>query len=126
MKNLIFEGAGCEWKETEINNHRIRTRIKNREGRIIYLEMTGSEQNSYKTNPFKYTAFVTHCFYFDVDSDRSTNYSKELKPVERKKCEYTKKGVISFVNSELNCDFEDLTIDESLNVHETEKELCSC
>ena len=43
MKTLIFEGAG--WSEadtskgTDVTNCRIRTRIRNNEGRVIYLEM---------------------------------------------------------------------------------------
>ena len=45
MKTLVFEGAGWAGadtsKRTDVTNCRIRTRIKNREGRIIYLEMLG-------------------------------------------------------------------------------------
>lgn len=123
MKTLIFEGAGMDWKETGLN-HRIRTRIKNKDNRIIYFEMTGSEQNKYNQNPWRYTGFVSHCFYYDVAEDRKKNYSKDLRLIEDEKLEYTKQGILNFINKKLNCDFDDLSIKDDVYVHETEKALC--
>lgn len=123
-KQLIFEGAGMDWKETGLN-HRIRTRIKNKEGRIIYFEMTGSEQSKYNSNPWQYTGFVSHCFYSDRSEDLKRNYSKELFKIQHEKCEYTKEGILKFINNKLNCDFNDLIIKDDIHVFDTEKELCS-
>lgn len=124
MKTLIFEGAGMDWKETGLN-HRIRTRIINKQGRLIYFEMTGSEQSKYNNNPWQYTGFVSHCFFYDVPEDKNKNYSKDLVKIEHEKCEYTKEGILKFINKHLNCDFEDLIIKDDVYVHDTEKELCS-
>lgn len=123
MKTLILEGAGIDWKETGLN-HRIRTRIKNNAGRIIYFEMTGSEQSKYNSNPWAYTGFVSHCFFDDVAEDAKNNYSKELVKIEHEKCEYTKEGILKFINKHLNCDFDDLSIKDDVSVHETKEALC--
>jgi hypothetical protein len=123
MNTLIFEGAGMDWKETGLN-HRIRTRIKNKNGRIIYFEMTGSEQSKYNHNPFEFTGFVSHCFFADVPEDLKKNYSKEIVHIEHLKCEYTKKGIIEFINKNLDCDFDDLIISDDVYVHGTEEALC--
>ena len=123
MKTLIFEGAGMDWKETGLN-HRIRTRFTNIEGRVIYFEMTGCEQNKYNKIPWLYTGFVSHCFYYDVAEDKSRNYSKDLVKIEHEKCEYSKEGVLNFINRNLNCDFDDLVIKDDINVHDTELAIC--
>lgn len=123
MKNLIFEGAGMDWPETGLN-HRIRTRLINKEGRVIYFEMSGSELNTYNSNPFPVTGFVSHCFFDDVPEDAERNYSPDLQKVEHLKCEYTKKGILDFINHQLGCDFDDLVITEDVRVHDTDKALC--
>lgn len=123
MKTLIFEGAGMDWKETGLN-HRIRTRLINKEGRKIYFEMTGSEQNKYNSNPWQYTGFVSHCFYADIVEDLKKNYSKELVKIEHERCEYTKEGILNFINRHLNCGFNDLVIKDDVYVHDTNEEIC--
>ena len=123
MKKLIFEGAGMDWKETGLN-HRIRTRLINKEGRLIYFEMTGSEQNKYNYHPWKYTGFVSHCFYYDRADDKKNNYSKDLVKIEHEKCEYSKEGILKFINNKLNCDFDDLVIKDDIYVHDTDLAIC--
>lgn len=123
MKTLIFDGAGMDWKETGLN-HRIRTRLTNKIGRIIYFEITGSEQNRYNSNPWAYTGFVSHCFFCDIAEDLKRNYSQELVKIEHERCEYTKEGILKFINKHLNCDFEDLVIKDDINVHSTELAIC--
>lgn len=97
MNTLIFEGAG--WAGAEHNgvgNCRIRTRIKNRDGRLIYLEMGGGHVDYGR---------VDHCFYCDSKWDSRSNHSKDLAKFERAKFEYTKETILAFVNKNLNCTF---------------------
>lgn len=122
MNTLIFEGAGLDWEETRLN-HRIRTRIKNNKGRITYFEMTGSEQNKYNQNPWQYTGFVSHCFYSDVPEDLKNNYSKELIKIEHEKCEYTKEGILNFINKKLNCSFNNMVIRDDVYVHDNDNKI---
>lgn len=117
MKTLIFEGAGCV-PCNDIENCRIRTRIKTKDGRIIYLECTSLEKNE------DFIGFVDYCF--DV-KDQKTNHTPYLAPIERMQFNYSREGLLDFVNKNLNCDFDMLDVqNEGLRVHDTDKPLCSC
>lgn len=125
---LLFEGAG--WEKAEHNgvgNCRIRTRIKNKDGRIIYLEIHGIQNNKYNKLPFEFTGFISHCFYEDREEDSYNNYSPELSQIEQKHFKYSKNGILKFVNENLNCSFNELQVinDGSLKVHNTKEALCS-
>lgn len=119
--SLIFEGAGWEKAENNgVGNCRIRTRLKNKEGKIIYFECTSLKQ---KDNSF--IGFVSHCFY---DTDKKTNHSIELAHIEKLKFNYNKEDIIKFVNLHLNCDFNDIIVDnEKIKVHDymIQKYICA-
>ena len=116
-KTLIFEGAGWEKAaHNGVGNCRIRTRLENKDGRIIYFEMGGHEP--------QFMGFVSHCFDW---KDEKTNHTPSLCELEHRRFLYTKENVLKFINENLNCDFEDLqVINDGLNVHGTDKPLCSC
>lgn len=126
MKTLIFEGAG--WEETkkqfpDIGNCRIRTRLTNDEGTVIYLEIMGRERYLCEDGPDK-PAFVQHCF-----SGEDCNASSEWKKLEgapQPKFAYTAVHLIEWVNRNLRCSFTDLLVvnDGSVQVHETKNPLC--
>jgi hypothetical protein len=73
---LVFEGAGWDKAESSINsgvgNCRIRTRVRNNEGRLIYLEMGGFETSknspSYSKN-YNIASHIDHCYYCDSKWD---------------------------------------------------------
>lgn len=134
MKTLIFEGAGWEKAESGIvsgvGNCRIRTRIRNNVGRLIYLEITGNIHQS-KNAPqwakgFKVVGNVNHCFYADsrIDSDRG--HSESLQEIERGHFEFTKENILSLVNDQLDCSFDSMEVinDNSIRVHDTKEALC--
>lgn len=121
MKTLIFEGAGWEKAPSnDVGNCRIRTRIKNNAGDIIYLEINGFEATKYTKRPFPMTGYVMHCF------NKDCNESGPFRNCEHGTFEYNSKALIQWVNENLNCSFDTLSVinDGSLPVHETDKPLC--
>lgn len=137
MKTLIFEGAGWEEAESSIlsgvGNCRIRTRIKNNIGRVIYLEMGGFEvSKNEKREMYKnlnFASHVNHCFYNDAKWDTRSNHSAGLRHIEHTATfEYNKENVLKFVNENLNCSFDNIEVinDNSVRVHDTKEPLCNC
>ena len=128
MKTLVFEGAGCSnTGGNDVTNCRLRTRIENNKGRIIYLEIGGHETHKYSPGYMKnYTiaGHVGHCFYGDRREDARKNYSPGLCEIEHYCYEYTQKNIIDFVNKKLDCSFDNMMISDIVRVHDTEKPLC--
>lgn len=116
MKTLYFEGAGCV-PCNDVENCRIRTAFHNKEGRGIYLELSGIERNKYTAKSlshFDFIGFVDYCHYITEDLDDCNNSRVIDVPigvsVERKHFEYSKKEILNFVNTVLFCDFNDIKI----------------
>lgn len=130
MKTLHFEAAGMSGTQrNDVSNCRLRTRIKNKKGRLIYLEIGGHEVSNRAPSPMqKYNILgrVDHCFYDDIEEDAKRNYSKNLVHIEHFNFEYTLSNILKLVNDNLECDFDNLLIDESLRVHDTDEALTSC
>ena len=128
MKTLVFEGAGCSnTGGNDVTNCRLRTRIKNKAGRVIYLEIGGHETHKYSPTFMKHYTIggsVTHCFYDDRAEDARKNYSPELYKLERFNYEYTQENILKFVNDKLMGDFNNMRISDTIRVHDTEKPLC--
>jgi len=116
---LKFEGAGWDGAEHNgVGNCRIRTRIKNKRGDIIYFECTSLKKNG------EFKGFVSHCFNIE---DEISNHTKELAHIERLQFKYNTQDLIKFVNEHLDCDFTELEVyNEGLRVHDTKEALCSC
>lgn len=132
---LIFEGTGWDKAESSVKsgvgNCRIRTRIRNNDGRLIYLEMTGHEvtKNSLKKyNGYNFVGNISHCFYADSQWDARRNYSSELSYIEGEHFEYNKESILKFVNEKLNCSFDNVEVinDNSVRVHDTYEQLSDC
>lgn len=136
-KTLIFEGVG--WadadtsKATDVGNCRIRTRLRNNSGRVIYLEMGCSHFKKPKYAPawakgLKYVAFIDFLFYCDSEEDNRNYVSKELQPLTFIHFEYNKENILKFVNEKLNCSFDDMIVynNNEIRVLNTIEPLCSC
>ncbi len=134
-KTLIFEGAG--WadadtsRETDVSNCRIRTRIRNNDGRLIYLEMSGTKHEGKHIPEWakgnNVTSYIQHVFYEDHSWDKKRNFSKTLSNLTRMHFEYNKESILTFVNENLNCSFIDMeVINEGLCVFDNENPLCDC
>lgn len=125
MKKLIFEGAG--WPEAEHNgvgNCRIRTRIKNKDGVSIYLEMSGTKKKKSKYSKFfVFTAYVAYCH--EEGKINESEFSK-FQYGTYGSFDYTQEAILKFVNDNLNCDFEAMEVinDDSVRVHDTKEPLC--
>jgi len=132
MKQLIFEGAGWAGsdtsKATDVSNCRIRTRIRNNIGRVIYLEMGATIYGKTKPNfaeRFFATTWITDCFYEDASWDKSRCFSRELSSLQEQHFEYNKANILQFVNNRLDCSFDNLEIlNEGLYVFATEEPIC--
>lgn len=130
MKTLIFEGAG--WEETkkqfpDIGNCRIRTRLVNDEGTVIYLEIMGRERHQGEDGLDK-PAYISHCFS-GTDCNQVSEWRKLERGVARYNgaaFNYTAENLIEWVNKNLRCSFTDLKVvnDGSVQVHETKEPLC--
>lgn len=134
---LVFEGAGWDGadisKESGVGNCRIRTRIRNNDGRLIYLEMTGirftGKQIPSWAKGFTFAGSVDHCFYCDSEWDERRGHSSELSHIGRKiNFEYSKESILNFVNEYLKCSFNSLEVVNggSIRVHDTKEPLCDC
>ncbi|NLM60299.1 MAG: hypothetical protein GX194_14550 [Clostridium sp.] len=137
MKTLIFEGVG--WadadtsKATDVTNCRIRTRLRNNSGRVIYLEMGCCHFDNPKHAPayaknLNYATHIDHLFYCDSKWDDRRNFSRELQPLTNIHFEYNKENILKFVNEKLNCSFDDMIVynNNEVRVHDTIEPLCSC
>ena len=117
-KILLFEGAGCV-PRGDLENCRIRTAFTNDAGERIYLEITGSERTKYTPEhlrQYENAAHVWHCFYC---TDETPNDDCNLHPVfsprggkrlERVNFEYSRAGILQFVNKNLHCSFEAIEV----------------
>ncbi len=123
-KILLFEGAGWDKCDscTDVGNCRIRTRIKNNDGEIIYLEMMGRKSSlteQVKRGYPEYVGFVSHCHITDNDS------SKYRKLELGTRIAWEKEILLDWVNKELDCSFDSLVVDnENVRVHDTKEPLC--
>lgn len=116
---LIFEGAGWEKASSasDIGNCRIRTRIKNKDEEIIYLEMMGRELQVREGGP-GLIGFITHCHIRDNDCSK---YRK----LESDRLIWDAKHLLEWVNKKLNCSFTELDVqNEGVRVHDTKLPLC--
>jgi len=126
---LIFEGAGSEI--TPVGNCRIRTRIRNNDGRLIYLEINGFENNSKNVPNYAkgldYVGHIDSCFYVDATWDTIRNRSSELSHITKNHFEYNCNNILKIVNENLNCNFDSLEIvNNGLHVHSIKEPLCDC
>ena len=129
MKTLFFEGAGCV-QRGDVENCRIRTAFHNKEGRAIYLELTGIESNKYTAKSlanFTNIGCVDYCHYITEDLDDCNKSCVREVPtgllVERKYFEYSKDGILKFVNDILFCNFDNIKICDVFDgyqVHQSE------
>lgn len=114
MKILYFEGAGCA-PRGDVENCRIRTAFVNDEGKKIYLELSGTKATKSMHESFKKftnAGFVDHCF--EIVEPDGDNENKYRLPCERNtNFEYSKDGILEFVNRELNCSFSEVIICDS-------------
>lgn len=116
MKVLYFEGAGwsgADISKATIGNCRIRTAFHLDNGRGVYLEIIGSERTKHSSPQvyqWKYTGFVTDCFYItdDVQNDDCNKHHVTIpgKLLRRRETvehnvrfKYTEAEILRFVNS---------------------------
>lgn len=123
MSALIFEGAGWEKASSgsDVGNCRIRTRIRNNDGVIVYLEINGFEVTKYTPRKFPITGYVMHCFSKDC------NESSRWRELERNsEFHYTAENLLRWVNEWIGCSFDSLQVvnDGSVQVHDTTQPLC--
>lgn len=106
VKVLYFEGAGCV-ERGDVENCRIRTAFVNDEGKRFYLELWGIEVT--KNSPERYKAFenagvVDYCYILSGD-DETICFD-----IEQRTFEYSKQGILEFVNDNLHCSFDEIKV----------------
>lgn len=135
VKVLFFEGAGCV-ERGDVENCRIRTAFTNDEGRGIYLELIGFDVT--RTSPdkhkvYKVAGFADFCHY-TVQKPVRRLHSKtkkvyydyeyeNVKKIQRgMNFEYSKKGILDFVNENLNCSFTEIKVLDSFDGYRVHKD----
>ena len=131
-RTLYFEGAGCV-PRGEVENCRIRTAYKNKNGEIVYLEMSGIDTayefgtdkkgNRVERNINGAFGFVHHCHKAKLEKDlisgemrwtdcNKYNYGYPLRARENVNYtfEYTKAGILEMVNNYFDGDFDEIVI----------------
>lgn len=118
VKVLFFEGAGCV-PRGDVENCRIRTAFANDEGKRFYLELWGVEVT--KKSPERYKGFanagvVDYCYELAEDGE------KVLADIERRTFEYSKQGILQFVNETLHCSFDEIKVTDSFDGYRVHKD----
>jgi hypothetical protein len=135
VKVLFFEGAGCA-ERGDVENCRIRTAFTNDEGKGIYLELCGMEVNHKSPERWKKylnAGFVDYCHYTEqeqierIHSGTGKVYYeyqyKTIKEIENGlNFEYSKQGILNFVNENLNCSFDEIKILDSFDGYRVHKD----
>lgn len=106
VKVLFFEGAGCA-ERGDAENCRIRTAFTNDEGERFYLELSGMEVTPKSPERFKKylnAGFVDYCYQLGEDGEKIRS------DIEKREYEYSKAGILDFVNTELGCSFTEIVI----------------
>jgi aryl carrier-like protein len=135
-KTLIFEGAGWAGadtsKGTDVTNCRIRTRLRNNIGRIIYLEMGCcyfDEKTKIVPNyaeGLKYATHIDSVHFDDAKWDKKRCHSRSLSSLAKTYFEYNKDNILKFVNEKLDCSFDSMeVINEGLHIFDNEEPVCS-
>lgn len=106
VKVLYFEGAGCV-ERGDVENCRIRTAFVNDEGVKIYLELWGVEV--IKNSPERYKAYenagvIDYCYEVTEDGEK---YRVDIEP---RTFDYSKRGILEFVNNNLHCSFDEIKV----------------
>lgn len=118
MKTLYFEGAGCV-PRGDVENCRIRTAFKNDKGQAFYLELTGIEVHKKSPEAHKQFAnigFVDFCYELGADGEK-LRYD-----IEKQNYEYSKAGILEFVNTELGCSFDEVKATDSFYGYHVHKQ----
>lgn len=117
-KILYFEGAGCA-KRGNVENCRIRTAFMNDKGKRFYLELSGMEvtpKSPERFQQFYNAGFVDYCY------EIGPNGEKFRHDITSKHFEYSKEGILEFVNKRLDCNFDEIKITDMFfgyHVHRT-------
>lgn len=110
-KKLIFEGAGWDCADNnDVGNCRIRTTFLNRKGEIIYLEMGGHASSKYSIDNDKLYNLSCHISHLHKIKDGKTHNTKKYYKYSRITMEYTKENILKFVNTNLDCDFDSIIV----------------
>ena len=124
MKTLYFEGAGCV-PRGEVENCRIRTAFRNKNGEPIYLEMSGNDKAyRFKTDDKGNRkaielngafGWINHCFNIDkyLSEEKEDNVRMSFENAEpdvNYEFEYTKAEILRFVNEKLDGDFDEVVV----------------
>ena len=124
-KVLFFEGAGCV-ERGDVEDCRIRTAFTNDEGRGIYLELCGMEVNHKSPERYKKylnAGFVDYCHYTEQKHFRGWLNYVPIKEVERGlNFNYSKQGILNFVNENLNCSFTEIKVLDSFDGYRVHKD----
>ena len=125
IKVLFFEGAGCV-ERGEVENCRIRTAFVNDEGKGIYLELMGFDvtaKSPDKHKVYKTAGFVDFCHYTEQKKENGWLNYVPIKEVERgENFEYSKQGILNFVNEKLNCSFTEIKVLDSFDGYRVHKD----
>lgn len=113
VKVLFFEGAGCA-ERGDLENCRIRTAFRNDEGKAFYLELWGVEKTKHTSERLKCyqnIGFVDYCYELVGDSKFHSDGEEQIRfDIEKYNFEYSKQGILDFVNSVFGCSFTDIVI----------------
>ena len=120
-KVLYFEGAGCA-ERGDVENCRIRTAFTNDQGKRIYLELSGMEVTKHtmkhlQAYGYMNIGYVDHCheiFGEILPCERGVNF------------EYSKAGILDFVNRHLACSFDEIKVTDSFYGYRVHKDGGGC
>ena len=114
VKVLFFEGAGLV-ERGDVENCRIRTAFRNDAGKGFYLELSGVEPTKItpeRLRGFMNIGFVDYCYELGVNTSRFRFDGEEQIrfEIEKYNFEYSKQGILNFVNSVLGCSFTEIVV----------------
>lgn len=117
-KVLFFEGAGCA-ERGDVENCRIRTAFTNDNGDRFYLELSGFEVHKWTPDYLKHFQNVGHidyCYQLGKEGE------KLRADIERLNFEYSKAGILAFVNQQIGCSFDEIKITDTFYGYRVHRE----
>ena len=125
--SLVFEPVGWDIDELDGMSCRMRTRFETQIGDVFYLEIHGKRKGPYDIQSVKSAPFdqIGHIMHARQVFPSMSYHDSRLRLIEGAMFEYTYQGILTMVNTRFGTDFTSIDVRPDVNVHETDKPLCS-
>lgn len=120
---LVFEAVGV--KSSTGVSCRVRTRLQDKIGKVVYLELHGMERGRYLidamlSTPFECIGAVMSAHYVQDDGSEDSHIKRPVNDY----FDYTEQGILQYVNNLLGTTYKQVSFSDSVRVFNTQSCLC--